>query len=62
MSEIGNLEILDEDRVFDFPAIILDVAFAKKALEQKELPFFIDQAIKALDLSGQRVAILREEQ
>jgi hypothetical protein len=62
VAEISELEVLDGDRQFDFPCVILDADFARKAIESKELPFFVDQALKAMELSGQRVAILRESE
>lgn len=60
MSEITDVEILDGDRTFDEPCVILDAEFARKALVSGELPLFVHQALKAIELSGQKVAFLRE--
>lgn len=60
MAEIENLEVLEGNREFDFPCVILDADFARKALEANELPLFVHQALEAMELSGRRVAILSE--
>lgn len=62
MPEINDIELLEGERTFDFPCVILDAQFARKAIENKELAFFVDQALKAMELSGQRVAIVRESE
>jgi hypothetical protein len=59
---IADINMVEGDMVFDFPAVILDADFARKAIERNELPMFVDQALKAMELSGQRFAILKEEE
>ena len=62
MSEISDLTILDdgEHREFDFPCVILDADFARKALDANELPLFVHQALQAMELSGQCICVLKE--
>lgn len=60
MAEINELEILEGDRRFDFPCVILDADLARKAIDNNELPMLVDQALKAMELSGRPVAILKE--
>lgn len=62
MSEISELEILEGDRRFDFPCVILDADLARKAIDNNELPMLVDQALKAMELSGRPVAILKESE
>lgn len=62
MPEISDIEILDEgeNRSLDFPCVILDADFARKAIEEKELVFFVHKALEAMELSGQRICVLKE--
>lgn len=64
MAEIGELEVLGEgeSRLFYFPCVILEAGFARKAIEANELPLFVDQALKAMELSGQRICVLKESE
>jgi len=59
--EIADIDLLDGGWSSDAPCVILDAAFARKAIEAGELPLFVDQALKAMELSGRRVAFLKEE-
>lgn len=54
MSEIVDIEVLGdgENRSLDFPCVILEAEFARKALASNELPLFVDQALKAIGAIG----------
>jgi predicted nuclease of predicted toxin-antitoxin system len=55
-----DIEVLDGERTFDFDCVILDADFARKAIERGELPMFVDQALKSMELSGKTIAVLKE--
>lgn len=55
-----DLEVIEGERQFDFPCVVIDADFARKALAANELPLYVHQALKAMELSGRRVAILKE--
>lgn len=57
-----DLNILDGDMTFDFDCVVIDADFARKAIERNELTLFVDQALKAMELSGKPIAILKESE
>lgn len=59
-SAIEDTTVLTDDRSVDFPAVIIDAAFARKLIETNELPLVVDRALKAMELSGQRFGIVTE--
>lgn len=59
---IENIEVLtDEDsRHFDGPNIILDAPTARRAIEEGCLHDLVLDALKALELSGQNIVVVKE--
>jgi hypothetical protein len=60
VSTIDDITVLDGGMEFHKPVIVLDLEFARKAVEQNEIALFVHQAVEALELSGKNVVYLEE--